>query len=97
LVLLANVLMAVLGDQCIRQELAPNLVASGGDLRALVRARLRGQDLPDDSLLTQGWRAENILPELTAMLEGRRSLRIADIASEAPFALDDVPSPRPSS
>jgi ribonuclease D len=97
LVLLANVLMALLGDQCIRQELAPNLVASGSDLRALVRAKLRGQGLPSDSLLTQGWRAQNILPELVAMLEGRRSLRIADPMSEAPFAVDDVPSPRPNS
>jgi hypothetical protein len=37
-------------------------------------------------LLTRGWRADHILPELLAVLEGKRSLRIADVKAEAPFA-----------
>jgi ribonuclease D len=83
----ANVLIAVLGDWCTRLELAPNLVASSNDVKQLVRARYQGQPLPAESLLTHGWRACNILPELLAVLEGRRSLRIIDVTRDAPFAL----------
>jgi ribonuclease D len=90
LALLSNVLMAVLANQCTREQLAPNLVASGSDVRALVRAKLGGQELPGDSLLTQGWRAQSILPMLVAMLEGRLSLRVADVASDTPLAFAEA-------
>ena len=42
-----------------------------------------------ESLLTQGWRSRHVLPDLLAVLEGRRRLRVADVAAEAPFAFDD--------
>src|SRR5262245_15566969 len=71
--LIANVLQAVLGDYCARQELAPSLVATSSDVKLLVRARLQGAAPPAESLLTQGWRARHVLPELLAVLEGRRS------------------------
>jgi ribonuclease D len=86
----ANVLQAVLGDLCARRHLAANLVASGQDVKLLVRARLQGGPLPAESLLTRGWRAEHILPDLLAVLDGRRSVRIADVRADAPFALEDV-------
>jgi ribonuclease D len=85
LALVASVLSAVLGDVCIRRGLAPNLVASNNDVKLLVRARLAGQAPPSESLLSAGWRRAHILPELLAVLEGRRMLRIADVAAEAPF------------
>src|SRR5262249_28328917 len=85
------VLQAVLGDYCARQELAPSLVATSSDVKLLVRARLQGAAPPAESLLTQGWRARHVLPELLAVLEGRRSLRIADVRAESPFDVDDVP------
>jgi ribonuclease D len=85
----SGVLTAVLGDLCTRRRLAANLVASGSDIRGLVRARLQGTSLPE-SLLTQGWRRDHILPELLDVLEGRRSLRIANLAASAPFALDEA-------
>jgi ribonuclease D len=84
--LVTNVLLAVLGDLCARQGLAPNFVATNYDVKALVRAGFARQPPPDDSLLTHGWRAEHVLPELLAVLEGRRSLRVADIAADAPFS-----------
>ncbi len=87
--LVSNVLSAVLGDVCARRDLAPNLVASGNDVKLLVRARLAGQPLPEESLLTAGWRRQHILPELLAVLDGQRSLRIADVAADAPFAYAD--------
>ena len=85
--LVANVLTAVLGDVCARRSLAANLVASNNDVKLLVRARLAGQPLPAESLLTAGWRSAHILPELLAVLDGRRLLRIADVRAEAPLRL----------
>jgi len=91
--LVSNVLLAVLGDLCARRQLAPNLVATNQDVKLLVRARMQtagaGDWLPHESLLTHGWRSGFVLPELLAVLEGRRSLRIADPAAEAPFELED--------
>ncbi|HZU36773.1 MAG TPA: HRDC domain-containing protein [Gemmataceae bacterium] len=88
--LISSVLQAVLGDLCARLHLAPNLVATSQDIKLLVRARLQaaGGDtpLPTESLLTQGWRGQHVLPELLAVLEGRRSVRIADVRQAAPFA-----------
>jgi ribonuclease D len=87
--LVANVLTAVLGDVCVRRGLAPNLVASSNDVKLLVRARLADQPLPSGSLLTAGWRCTHILPDLLAVLEGRRLLRIADVTADAPFDYAD--------
>ncbi|HEV3203658.1 MAG TPA: HRDC domain-containing protein [Gemmataceae bacterium] len=87
--LITNVLSAVLGDYCVRNHLAPNLVASGADIKLLVRAKLQGKPFSSESLLNQGWRRAHVLPELLAVLEGRASLRIADVRSESPFAITD--------
>jgi ribonuclease D len=92
--LATNVLSAVLGDLCARLHLAPNLVATGQDVKLLVRSRMQGLPPPAESLLTQGWRAQAVLPVLQAILEGRRSVRIADLTVDTPFALDDVQGPQ---
>ncbi|HBI46375.1 MAG TPA: ribonuclease D [Planctomycetales bacterium] len=84
--LTAGVITAVLGDVCARLRLAPNLVASNQDVKRLVRARFLGAALPTDLPLTQGWRAAAILPDLLAVLDGRRLVRIADVTAPAPFA-----------
>jgi ribonuclease D len=86
---LSGILTAVLGDFCTRRRLASNLVATSLDIKLLVRARLAGEPLPAESLLTKGWRALFVLPELLAILDGRRSLRIADVSADAPLAYDD--------
>ena len=91
--LTAAVLTAVLGDVCARLRLAPNLVASNQDVKRLVRARFAGGPPPEDAPLTQGWRAAAILPELVAVLDGRRTLRVADLTAAAPFAYGDVEAP----
>ncbi len=88
--LVANVLTAVLGDVCARLKLAPSLVASTNEVKLLVRARLAAQPLPSESLLASGWRRGHILPELLAVLEGRRLLRIADVTADAPFDYSDA-------
>ncbi|HEY7159553.1 MAG TPA: HRDC domain-containing protein [Gemmataceae bacterium] len=91
--LASSVLTAVLGDLCVRRELAPNLVASGADVKLLVRARFADQELPGESLLTTGWRRDHILPDLLAVLDGRRYLRIADLSADAPFDYAEATSP----
>lgn len=96
--LVAGVLNAVLLDFCVRRELAPNLVATTQALKQLVRARLAGNALPSDSPLTRGWRAEHVLPEMLAVLDGKRLIRIADLGSEAPLTYiaatnEQVPAP----
>jgi ribonuclease D len=91
--LIAGVLQAVLGDLCVRLQVAPNLVANSLDIKLLVRGRLQGNPLPAESLLTQGWRARHILPALTAILDGRQSLRVADVTAEAPFAFQETGEP----
>jgi ribonuclease D len=85
--LLAGVVSAVLGHLCAERHLAPNLVATGQDVRLLVRSQVAGEPLPAESLLCRGWRAAHVLPELLAVLQGRLSLTVADVTAEAPFAL----------
>jgi ribonuclease D len=84
--LTASLLTAVLGDVCARIRLAPNLAASSQDVKRVVRAKFAGEPPPEDGVLTQGWRGEHLLPELTAVLDGRRAVRIADVREDAPFA-----------
>jgi ribonuclease D len=94
--LVANVLGAALVDFCNRMHLAPNLVASSADVKLLVRGRLVGAPVPAESILSRGWRSEHILPHLQALLDGRRSIAIADVRSETPFAYRDAPENPPS-
>jgi len=85
--LVSGILIAVLGHLCARMELATSLAANNSDIRLLVRARMAGQDIPSNLVLTQGWRAKHILPELLAVLEGRRAIRITGLQSESPLEL----------
>jgi ribonuclease D len=90
--LVSSVLLAVLGDFCTREHLASNLVATSQDVKSLVRARLQETELPDESLLTQGWRRDHVLPELLEILDGRRAIAVRDVKAEAPFAFLEVPA-----
>jgi ribonuclease D len=87
--LLGNIAGAVLADLCARSRLAPNLVANAQDIKQLARAAHQGLAPPADSSLTRGWRGSHILPQLLAILEGRRSLRIAEPRADAPLAYVD--------
>jgi ribonuclease D len=87
--LLSGVLLALLGDFCVRAHLAPNVVCNHQDIKLLVRACLQGKSVPAQSILAVGWRSRYVLPYLQEFLAGRRSLRVADVQSEAPFAVSD--------
>jgi ribonuclease D len=87
--MVTSILLAVLGDLCTKQQLAANLVATTQDVKSLVRARLQGNGTPEDSLLALGWRRHHILPDLLAVLEGRRGLRVANLKAEGPLEYDE--------
>jgi ribonuclease D len=89
--LLANILNAVLTDLCLRDRLAPSLVASTADVKAIVRGRLLEPAAADESILATGWRARHLLPRLQAILEGRTTLRIADTSADAPLEYGEKP------
>lgn len=90
--LVVAVLNAVLQDFAARRQLSASLVATSSDVKELVRARMAGSPLPEDSIWRRGWRAEHILPELLDFLEGRRAIRIGDLNCDAPFAFVPVQS-----
>jgi ribonuclease D len=95
--LVASLLMAVLGDICSRSALTQALTATNSDVKLLARARFQGTDLPAESALTRGWRSRAVLPTLLAVLEGRQSVRIADVRATAPFELTgSSPDPEPA-
>ncbi len=82
---LSSLLSVVLADLCEHRKLAPSLVCSQQDLKDLVRARLPGNGLPDDSPFAAGWRAEAIRSALEEVLDGRTSVRVADPLSSDPL------------
>jgi len=86
--MLGAFLGVVLADWCIRNRLAANLVASSAELKALVRSRVERESSPQIPL-TRGWRAEIVLPELNAILDGARAVRVENLRAAAP--LDFIP------
>lgn len=84
--LVTSLLGAVLGDLCARAALSAALVGTTSDLRALVRSRYDNKPVSaDDCGLSEGWRAREILPILTAVLEGRGEVRIGNLHNDAPL------------
>lgn len=89
--MLGNLLGVVLADWSARNKLATNLVASGSELKALVRSHVSGQPLTDVAL-RRGWRSTAILPELNGILQGRTVLRVARAGSQSPLELLPAPA-----
>lgn len=88
--LLGSLLGVVQADLCSRKKLAAQQVASGQDLKAVTRARAAGEPLPDVPL-TRGWRAEAVLPELLAVLDGTHAVRVAKPTAAAPLEYVETP------
>jgi ribonuclease D len=86
--LIVNLLGAILNDFCAREQLALSLTATVSDMKELVRAKMQNDKVPDSNLLVTGWRRDFVLPILQEVLEGKRSVRIANLQSESPFALE---------
>jgi ribonuclease D len=86
--LIVNILAAILNDFCARERLAIGLTANMGDLKELVRTSMSKEPLPETNLLMKDWRREFVLPILTDVLAGKRSVRITNLQADSPFALE---------
>jgi len=86
--LIVNILSAILNDFCARERLAVGLTATMGDLRELVRTSMSKEPLAESNLLMKDWRREFVLPILTDVLAGKRSLRMTNLQADSPFALE---------
>jgi ribonuclease D len=93
--LVTSFLLAVLADHCARRFLTPGLVATNHDVKLLVRARHQGAPLPEESVLTRGWRGRHVLPELQAVLDGRQAVKVENPRAAAPLARVDLLPPAP--
>jgi ribonuclease D len=89
---LAALLGVVLVEFCATLQVAPNLVATVADLKALIRSRQPGNSGMNDCSLSSGWRREHIRPHLEAVLDGQKVIRIIDPASANPIAIQDAKS-----
>jgi ribonuclease D len=93
--LLAQLLGIVLADFCQREDLSPAIVATTSELKALARVRQDGGPLPERFALAEGWRGRAVLPELNAVLEGRRVLRVHDAKAKYPLRVEYPPGEDP--
>ena len=94
----ANLLAAALAQLCARQKVSASLAANVSDLKHLIRWYLEGRSDRDRPTLLQGWRDEFCGELLLEVLEGKRTFRVVDPASESPIALEQArPDRSPSS
>ncbi|MDG3006382.1 ribonuclease D [Paludisphaera mucosa] len=84
----ANLLSAALAQCCLENKVAGSLVANTSDLKSLIRWRLDGCPGGERPILAEGWRGEMCGGLLLDVLDGRRTLRVVDPASEFPVALE---------
>jgi ribonuclease D len=90
----ANLLAAALGQLCAASKVAGSLAANVSDLKNLIRWYTDGRPDHDRPALLEGWRGEHCGKLLLEILEGRRTFRVVDPASEFPVALEpDDPPP----
>jgi len=90
----ASLLSSALAYCCVQSGLSSGLVANVSDVKDLIRWHLDGCPENSPPALMQGWRCGICGKILLDVLEGRRSVRVVDPASEVPIALDAVePSP----
>jgi ribonuclease D len=87
---LTGVLSTALAALCNREKLPPAMVATTGDLSALVRAYGSDGAIPPDSPLANGWRHDLCGRLLLELLEGKLCLRIVDARSAVPLAVEPV-------
>ncbi|MGI9518935.1 MAG: ribonuclease D [Pirellulaceae bacterium] len=87
--LLGQFLATTLGVICREEAVAPNLVGSTQDLRALAAWRLGLIELDEPPRLFTGWRHDVIAEEIDLVLAGKKSLRITDATLAQPLTLED--------
>jgi ribonuclease D len=90
--MLTSLLNATMAHCAARHQISTGLVGSTSDLKALIRWHLDGQPEGCEPAILQGWRADVCGRALLDVLSGRLALRIDDLGSEVPVALEPVVS-----
>lgn len=85
---LGQFLFAALGSECRRVDLAPALVGTPNDIRALIAYRANPDDHARPPRLAQGWRAEIVGRLFDDLLDGKIAVRVADPLSDSPLAFE---------
>ncbi len=89
--LLGQFLTPALTSICRRAEVAASMAGTATDVRDLIAHRYGFDGAGDETpALLKGWRAELVGNLLDDLLAGKKSIRIADPASEDPLAFDDA-------
>jgi ribonuclease D len=83
--LVTSLIMAALSDFCGRESLSQGIVATNNDVRLLVRGKHQQSDPSEECGLLKGWRREHVLPELQAVLDGKRAVRVKEIRAASPL------------
>jgi len=89
--LLGQFLAPALGTICRRAEIATSMVGTASDVRELIAHRMgfsekSSTDLPS---LAQGWRAELVGNVIDDLLDGKKSIRIANAKATDPLVFED--------
>lgn len=88
--LLGQFLAPALGTICRRAEIATSLVGTASDVRELIAHRMgyaESENLPE---LAQGWRATLVGNVIDDLINGKKSIRIANAQAADPLVFDDV-------
>ncbi|GIW88637.1 MAG: ribonuclease D [Isosphaeraceae bacterium] len=92
--MIASLLSAVLNRCCAEHRIAAGLVATVADLKDLIRWERAGRPADSVPILAQGWRAQIAGDRLLDVLSGKSCLRVADLESEMPLAIEPADTPR---
>jgi len=90
LTMIVNVLAAALATCCAEKKVAMSLLGSTADLKELVRWQSRNRPENQRPFLTRGWRDEVCGETLLNVLTGKNTLRIVDLESDVPIAVDPI-------
>jgi ribonuclease D len=93
LTMLVNVLAAALATCCAEKKVAMGLVGTTSDLKELVRWQARGRPESERPQLAEGWRDLVCGETLLNVLSGRSTLRVVDLDSDVPVAVEPPPIP----
>lgn len=82
---LSQLLGVVANGLAAQHRVDPGLLSTSSDLQELVRWRLGHTSRTPEPFLLQGWRGEILGHTLLEILDGKRTLRVADVKSPNPL------------
>lgn len=86
--MLIGIMTAAMAYACVQSQVAQGLVGSVSDIKDLVRWQIEGKPGNELPLLMQAWRADVCGNLMLDVLEGRKSLRVANPAGDLPVAIE---------